>query len=79
MPKYIEVKSTTSESNTFYLSDNEKRKSELYGDTYWIYRVTKVETKNFQIQKFHNPAAMILSQKLSLIPVNYKVIISGDM
>lgn len=78
MPKYIEVKSTTSESKTFYLSDNERRKSEFYGDAYWIYRVTKVETEHFQIQKFRNPAAMIANGQIQLIPVTYKAIFSEN-
>jgi hypothetical protein len=73
------LKNSASESKTFFLSENEKRKSEIYGDSYWIYRVTKVATANFEIQKFQNPAALIANGKMQLLPVSYKAIISEDL
>lgn len=74
--RYIEVKTTTTNSKSFYISDNEKRKSETLGKSYWIYRVTRILTVDFEIEMIQNPAEMFANGKINLLPVTYRAIVS---
>ncbi len=72
--KYIEVKSTISSEDSFFLSINELLFAENSDkrEDYWVYFVKKTRDK-YLVKEIHNP---FLSDKKSLLnmqPVNYKI------
>lgn len=71
--KYIEVKSSKSVNSHFYLTDNELKTAELLSNQYWIYRVQSCSSSNHEIIKIQNPAIMLQSGKLSMVPLSYLV------
>lgn len=69
--KYIEVKTTTGPSSTyFYLSENERLVAKEKGSQYQIYRLYDYNKKtgNARCVKFEHP-----EQQLMLLPIDYKV------
>ncbi|OUR86653.1 hypothetical protein A9Q81_28150 [Gammaproteobacteria bacterium 42_54_T18] len=69
-PIQIEVKSTTgSLYSDFYITENEIKKSNEYGSSYWIYRVYNLEYKTgSKVRRIQAP----FDEKLSIVPNTYK-------
>ncbi|EOH96607.1 hypothetical protein UAY_02975 [Enterococcus moraviensis ATCC BAA-383] len=72
--RYIEVKSTNSEQNTFYLSINELKFSEKdeFKEDYWIYFVRKT-TNEFLIKEIRNPFLDGRRELLNIQPTDFKI------
>ncbi|WP_420630714.1 protein NO VEIN domain-containing protein [Candidatus Leptofilum sp.] len=56
--KYIEVKTSRGNRKTFELTRNEREKARELGDSYWLYKVTDVETEP-KLEMFQNPSQLI--------------------
>lgn len=70
--KYIEVKSSTSNSEKFYLSNNEIDISEKLQDQYFIYKVNNLKSMPF-ITKIKNPAKLLKLGTLKAEPTQFSV------
>ena len=71
--KHIEVKTTKLAHGSFILTNNEYQTAKQLGKSYWIYRVTKVESDDPGIQTFQDPAWLIREKLLLIKPTAYSV------
>lgn len=72
--KYIEVKTSEGSRRTFELTRNERNKAKEFGDSYWIYKVTDVETEP-KIEMFQNPNRLIEDGVLVLRATAWQVVL----
>lgn len=71
--RFIEVKSTVANSNTFYLSANELRVARECGQSYWLYRVTQASSdEGHQISCIQDPAKQIDEGHIESEPTAYR-------
>lgn len=77
--KYIEVKTSQSDTLGFYITDNEVKTAQKYGLSYWIYKVINISVSPEIVLKIQDPAQKIRENKLMLKPTAYQVIIGEDL
>lgn len=70
--KYIEVKSTTSNLSSFFMSSNEIETSKILGDSYFIYKVNNVRSNPYII-KIQNPSKNIDSGQWLVKATQYSI------
>lgn len=72
-PRYIEVKATRSSvgDTVFYYTENELQQAKKYGDSYCIYMVYDILTKNPKIWDMGNPFKV--DGVLKLQPIRYRI------
>ena len=76
--KYIEVKTTVTNYETFDITSNEWETAERYGSQYWIYHVRNAEDSSPTIDKLQDPFSLALANKLILRPTSFRVIPSDS-
>ncbi|GBG56077.1 hypothetical protein SPFL3102_00592 [Sporomusaceae bacterium FL31] len=79
--RFIEVKTCSTNKITFYLSNNEIKKSEKYGNSYWLYiLVGKQESKDPKdFYRIQNPARFLKEKNVTLQPVLFEVTFDDGM
>ncbi|MCB2351727.1 DUF3883 domain-containing protein [Clostridium estertheticum] len=70
--KHIEVKTSTVQLNSFYISTNELHSAEKQGDHYFLYKVNNIYSEPY-INVIKDPFSLIKQEKMSLKPVSYLV------
>lgn len=70
--KFIEVKSTTTDNFSYYISENEFSTGKKYGDIYSIYFVSMGKT-NIEIREIKNPFSDENLEKVKVRPINFQV------
>ncbi|MEM6326816.1 MAG: DUF3883 domain-containing protein [Bacteroidota bacterium] len=71
-PRYIEVKATRSDRSGFEITANEIETAAVLGQTYWLYRVSRIESGQPQVVRYSDVAALIESGRLRLRPVAFR-------
>ena len=73
--KYIEVKATRGAKEApFMVSENERLRSEILGDSLWLYRLFKV-SRQWRLFRLQGP----FSKTLQLRSTQYKAVVSKDL
>ncbi len=65
-PRYIEVKSSKSTSNSVDITRNEWKSAERYGDKFWLYIVSNVLKPSPRIEMMQNPFSIVQGGQLSI-------------
>lgn len=71
--KFIEVTSSKSNTDCFYLTDNELNVARQLNVQYWIYKVILHENGEVTIKQFNNPANKIDTGDWDMSPLNYLI------
>jgi hypothetical protein len=69
---FIEVKTSRSENNSFYITENEFAVAKGLRESYWIYRVLNC-CSNYKIISIQDPYSFIESGQWQMQPINYIV------
>ncbi|MGD0597555.1 MAG: DUF3883 domain-containing protein [Sedimentisphaerales bacterium] len=69
---FIEVKSSKTENNSFYITDNEYTVAKELRKSYWIYRVLNCNS-NFKIITIQDPFGLVESGRWKMRPISYAV------
>lgn len=72
--KFIEVKTTTTDSETFEITSNEWTVARQRGQQYWVYHVRNAHEPIPSIAKLHDPSALVDLGKLLLRPTSFQVV-----
>lgn len=72
--KYIEVKTTTTSSETFEITINEWNTAKRHGDSYWIYHVRELNRRGQTIHKIRNPVQLEQQGAFILNAVAFRVV-----
>ncbi|HYE95615.1 MAG TPA: DUF3883 domain-containing protein [Rubricoccaceae bacterium] len=70
--RYIEVKATRSSRSSFEITSNELNTARRLGASYWLYRVSRVDTDSPLIERYRNLAQLVEQGELSLNPVAFR-------
>ena len=71
-PRHIEVKTTRSDRSGFEITVNEVETAAVLGQTYWLYRISRIENSQPQVVRYPDVAARIESGELRLRPVAFR-------
>jgi hypothetical protein len=69
--RYIEVKATSGDGMSFYMTRNEWKRAQKLKDASYVYRVINVRSSPTIAQQFTNPAALEAEGKLRLTPIGW--------
>lgn len=70
--RFIEVKSTSSDEQVFYISANELSTAKREGQKYWIYHLRRFAKDSANLSTLRDPAALVKQGKITLKPQAYK-------
>lgn len=70
---FIEVKSTKHDYMVFEITQNELATAEEYGDSFYLYRITKVGSFQPNIHKFRNLHSLIHSGEFNITPTSWRI------